>query len=65
MGDQTLMNRSGEQRDAVPANLLAEVLTGERKMAHSYWHDINAACSWFSSLIEIKPRYIVCIVQQE
>ena len=29
LGNQTLMNRTGEQGDAVPADLVAEVLTGD------------------------------------
>jgi len=29
LGDQTLMNRTGQHRDAVPAHLVAEVLTGD------------------------------------
>ena len=28
LGDQTLVNRTGEQGDAVPSHLVAEVLTG-------------------------------------
>ena len=29
LGNQTLMDRTGEHRDAVPADLIAEVLTGD------------------------------------
>ena len=29
LGNQTLMDRTGEQGDAVPADLIAEVLTGD------------------------------------
>jgi hypothetical protein len=29
LGDQTLMNRTGQHRDAVPADLVAEVLAGD------------------------------------
>ena len=29
LGNQTLVNRTGEQGDAVPADLVAEVLTGD------------------------------------
>jgi len=29
VGDKTLMNRTGEQGDAVPADLVAEVLAGD------------------------------------
>ena len=29
LGNQTLMNRTGQQGDAVPADLVAEVLTGD------------------------------------
>ena len=28
LGNQTLMDRTGQHRDAVPADLVAEVLTG-------------------------------------
>jgi hypothetical protein len=29
LGNQTLMNRTGQQGDAVPADLIAKVLTGD------------------------------------
>jgi len=29
LGNQTLMDRTGEHRDAVPGDLIAEVLTGD------------------------------------
>ena len=35
MRDQTLMNRAGEQGDAVPADLVAEVLAGDADGARS------------------------------
>jgi len=31
LGNQTLMDRTGQHRDAVPADLVAEVLTGDAR----------------------------------
>jgi len=35
LGDQTLMDRTGQHRDAVPAHLVVEVLTGDADSARA------------------------------
>jgi len=40
LGNQTLMNRVGQHRDAVPADLVAEVLAGDADGA-PYLHDLE------------------------
>jgi len=37
LGYQTLMNRAGEQGDAVPINLIAKVLTGDANTGGAGW----------------------------
>jgi len=37
LGDQTLMDWAGEHRDAMPADLVAEVLTGDADGAGAGW----------------------------
>jgi len=37
LGNQTLVDRAGERRDAVPADLIAEVLTGDADSARAGW----------------------------
>jgi len=37
LGNQTLMDRTGEHRDAVPADLIAEVLAGDADGAGAGW----------------------------
>ena len=39
MRDQTLMNRAGEQGDAVPAHLIAEVLAGDADRSCAGWFE--------------------------
>jgi len=37
LGNQTLMDRTGQHRDAMPADLIAEVLTGDADGAGAGW----------------------------
>jgi hypothetical protein len=37
LGDQTLMNRTGQQGDAVPADFVAEVLAGDAEGTGTGW----------------------------
>jgi len=37
--DKTLMNRAGEQGDALPAHLIAKVLTGDANTGGAGWFE--------------------------
>ena len=39
LGNQTLMNRTGQQGDAVPADLVAKVLTGDTDRPNAGWFE--------------------------